>query len=255
LPNIVDEVQGIRKRKSDPQMGLFGEVEDSDSIQIRVDTEEAREWSEKEKMLYEKECLGFYITGHPLDVYNDLIKIYTNVNTADLIRKRGGDKVRLAGVAASIQEKRTRRDDVMALVKLEDRVGIVDVIVFPNTHSDCEHTIRSGEPFLVVGKVEKGDRSVKIVAEEVIPFAEVRERLAREVVIVFRSEVADSKAIRDIKELLIQHRGPKKVKMKYILNGSTEIIIDLPEEFAVSPSSDLAIALKNRLGYDSFDIR
>ncbi len=254
FPELMEKVQLMKKKEADPQMGLFGEKAPADIIRLEIDLEGVRDWSEKEKMLYEKESLGFYITGHPLDQHDALLSDVNVETTSSLQHRHQGERVTVAGVVNNLREKRTRRDEVMAIVFFEDREGIVEVIVFPNLYGVSDHIIKSADPFFVSGRVERDDKSVKIVAEDIVQINEGKERLSREVHITLDSSRVKSEDVAEISKLFMKHRGDKRSRINYILDGTLLVVIDLSEDYSLAPTPTFAEDLKNKLGYDAFDL-
>jgi DNA polymerase-3 subunit alpha len=254
FPELMEKIQLMKKKEAGPQMGLFGKMDDADIVSLNIDTGTVRDWSEKEKMLYEKESLGFYITGHPLDQHRELFDEVSVSTTSSLQDKRQGEKVTIAGVANKVREKRTRRDELMGFVFIEDREGIVEVIVFPNLYKESEPIVKSTDPFFIIGRVERDDKSVKIIAEEIVPIDEGKEKLSKEIHIILDSKIITKEDVSEISKLFLKHRGEKKSRIKYILDNTFLIIIELPEDYSLTPSPAFAKELKNKLGYDAFDL-
>jgi DNA polymerase-3 subunit alpha len=254
FPEVMEKIQIIKKKEAGPQMGLFGKKADTDLISLKIDSDTVRDWSEKEKMLYEKESLGFYITGHPLEQHTELFDELRIDTTSSLQEKKQGEKVTVAGVANRVQEKRTRRDELMAVMLLEDMEGIVEVIVFPNIYRESEQYIKSSDPFFVSGRLERDDKSVKIIAEDIVHIDDGKEKLTSDLNIILDSKRIKKEDVSDISMLFTKHRGRKRSRIKYILDDTLMVIIDLPEDFSLSPTQTFASDLKKKLGYDAFDL-
>ena len=136
LDEALDYGQRIQREKNDPQMGLF----DVSNAQVEINRPslpDIEEWEEKEKLAYEKESLGFYISGHPLNRYDKILDKFTTTDTLTL--KESPDKcgVRIGGMVRSNKTIRTKKGDPMSFILLEDRSGSVEVIVFPAVYETC----------------------------------------------------------------------------------------------------------------------
>ena len=130
----MDVGQKMQREKESAQVSLFGAAEivrgnGAGGSQLP----DVPEWTSRELLGYEKEALGFYITGHPLDRYGDEIRKFTSITTATLSERPDKSEVKLCGIVASLSEKMTKRGDRMAFFSLEDRTGSVEVMVFPDT--------------------------------------------------------------------------------------------------------------------------
>jgi DNA polymerase-3 subunit alpha len=254
LPDALDAIQKMKKRNSGPQMGLFGGGKKDDGIRIPL-SEEGMRLSEKEKMKYEKEALGFYITGHPLDQISDLINTYGNVTTSSLVHRKNGTVVQIGGVTSSIQEKRTRKDERMGFLTFEDKEGLVDVVLFPDLYLEAEPLLSSSEPYFIVGRLEKDDRGAKIIAQQVIHHEDAMEKLSRNISIVLQGENVTRDNIQEIRKLFERFRGGKRSKIKLINKEGFEVVIELSDSYLINPSMKFAAELKEKLGYDAFDLR
>jgi DNA polymerase-3 subunit alpha len=124
------------------------------------------EWSAEDRLLYEKEVLGFYLSGHPLrGVWDQALRLGV-VGTAALATVEEGAKVLLCGLVSALREVNTKNGNRMGFATLEDVEGTVEVTVFPEPFRNGAAHLRSGGAVLVRGKVEGGPGSRKILAEE-----------------------------------------------------------------------------------------
>ena len=159
----------------------------------------ATPWTETERLAFEKETLGLYLSGHPMDRYMGELKAFGARSTAELAElpiaaptdngwTASGPKpiepdTSIGGIVAACRQLKTRKGDRMAVFTLEDSQGGVEVIAFPEAYQRASALIETGTMVLVRGKLERDDESVRILASEIVPIAAVRERLAREVAI------------------------------------------------------------------------
>jgi DNA polymerase-3 subunit alpha len=125
------------------------------------------EWPDDQRLAYEKEVLGFYVSGHPLARYADAIEALGITTTADLAAHGHGAKVALFGHVAVLKETATKSGNRMAFVTLEDMAGTVEVTVFPEPFKAAAPFLRSREPILVRGRVDDGDKGRVVLAEDV----------------------------------------------------------------------------------------
>jgi DNA polymerase III subunit alpha len=125
------------------------------------------EWDDDQRLAYEKEVLGFYVSGHPLARYRSLVDSLDVTATADLGAKSHGARVRLLGHAVGVKETATKSGNRMAFFTLEDMHGTVEVTVFPEPYKAAAPALGSGEPLLVRGRVDDGDKGRVILAEEI----------------------------------------------------------------------------------------
>jgi len=252
LPALLDEAQAEVRRRESGQFSLFGAPSD-DAPPARREGKAAptaASWSRSERLTFEKEALGFYITGHPLDSYAAEIALYANVTTAKLAHLKTGAEVKIGGIVTALKERITKKGEKMAHLTLEDLEGTVEVTVFPGAYSECRDIFASPEPIFLLGRVEAGDQAIKVLAEEVFRMENVRDRLARSVhfqILLDRMTEAD---VAELRKTILRHSGDRKGFLHLVRPGDYEAILSLPDGVGVAPSLELAHALRGRFGYD-----
>src|SRR5438132_8469246 len=125
------------------------------------------EWETDQRLAFEKEVLGFYISGHPLARYRGVVEPLGVTTSADLAAKGHGARVILFGLANGLKETSTKGGNRMAFFTLEDMEGTVEVTVFPEPFKTAAACLRSGEAVLVRGRVDDGDKGRVVLAEDV----------------------------------------------------------------------------------------
>src|SRR5438093_2296420 len=125
------------------------------------------EWEADQRLAFEKEVLGFYISGHPLARYREVVEPLGVTTSADLAAKGHGARVVLFGHATGLKETSTKGGNRMAFFTLEDMDGAVEVTVFPEPFKAAAACLRSGEAVLVRGRVDDGDKGRVVLAEDV----------------------------------------------------------------------------------------
>ncbi len=255
-----------REANSD-QQSLFGRMGDTaltDPPPIPV----VPEWSDKEMLRAEKEAIGIFLTGHPLDKFDrDLLRL-TNASTGTLSGRAHQEKVTVAGVIHTVKTKNSKKGDRYATFSLEDKEGVVEVIAWPEAYRRFETTIHGDEPVLITGALDKrdavatrgeeGDALVEgaeaarersqIIADEIRPLATVREQSVRQVHLqVSADSLTDERLVR-LRDTLAQHRGSCPAYLHVIVPGNSETVIELPENLRVVPSEAMLDAVENIFG-------
>ncbi len=142
---------------------------------------QASTWSQQEMLAAEKEILGFFITGHPLDRFARQIDRIVTCRSHELRSLPSQQKVTVAGVVQGLRLKNSKKGDRYATFFLEDRHGIVEVIAWPDTFRKHEALIAGGDPVCLSGKLEVSEERCQIVADELIRLEDARARAIREV--------------------------------------------------------------------------
>jgi DNA polymerase-3 subunit alpha len=130
------------------------------------------EWEPDQRLAYEKEVLGFYVSGHPLARFADVIDSLGITTSAELASRGHGARVRLFGHVAALKETATKSGNRMAFLTLEDMAGTVEVTVFPEPFRLAAPLLRAREPVVVTGRVDDGDKGRVVLAEEIRPLAD-----------------------------------------------------------------------------------
>ena len=234
---------------------------------------EAAPWTETEQLGFEKETLGLYWSGHPVDRYADALRLFGAKSMADLVDAQpaaesaaawgpGGRKpmeadTSVGGIIAACRQLKTRKGDKMAVFTLEDAVGGVEVVVFPEAYARAAPLIDSGTLVLVRGKLERDDETVRILATEIAALDSVRERLAREVSIHLKKP-ADRGMLESLGEVFSRHRGDRKVSFE-VETGTPgnrlRVRVEVSSQIRVQPSTALISEVERIVGAGSVELR
>ncbi|MBI2361414.1 MAG: DNA polymerase III subunit alpha, partial [Deltaproteobacteria bacterium] len=210
---------------------------------------EVEEWSAQESLGFEKESLGFYITGHPLDKYEREIRRMCSGTVAALKEKAANGEVKVGGAVTALRLRNTKKGERYASFQLEDRTGFVEVIVWPDLYRRCMETLVVDDPIVVQGRLEVGEERVQIIAGEVSPIAQAgREAPLRrkaeldssgedngQVVHLFvRGPEVTSEELLRLHDTLLAHPGPCPVYLHLVMPGQGETVIELPAHLRVA---------------------
>jgi DNA polymerase-3 subunit alpha len=230
------------------QMGLFA----PGSLPVRVAAPpalpEVPEWEQKERLRAERETIGFFITGHPLDKYERDLKRVANTTTAQLRSRTHQESVSVVGVIHTLKLKNSRKGDRYAAFNLEDRVGVVEVIAWPETYRRCEAAIHGDEPVVVTGSAEISEERCQIIADTVSPLVEARERGAKQVHFALHSESVGPESLQLLRNTLSQHRGSCNAFLHLLLPNRTETVIALPADLKVAPTERMVEDVERLFG-------
>ena len=165
-------------------------------------------WAEALQLAGEKEALGFYMSGHPLERFAAELKTFGAKRVAELTESM--PDVWTAGIVSGLRPLKTKKGDRMAVFMLDDVAGNLEVVVFPETFGKHGSVIEADAMVLVRGKFEKDDESARIVATELMPIAALKERTTKEVAIHLSVPPARPADVRALAELLSRHRGDRR---------------------------------------------
>ncbi len=229
LTDLVDSVQHEARNTLDGQMSLFAMAETADVMKIERSLPPAQDFSQKDLLAQEKEQLGVYITGHPLQEVADKVKRVSDCDTERLTDEdssyKQGQSVSIAGIITATKKMITKKGDQMAFVTLEDLYGDIEVIVFPKTFNNCRDFIVEDNIVVIKGKLDLKDESPKILAESLEPLSEYKGGAAKQtapakmVKIIIPKEFSDEDGLKEYRKLARAHRGEMPVAIMCMSTG------------------------------------
>jgi DNA polymerase-3 subunit alpha len=201
---------------------------------------EIPEWDEKERLSLEKESLGFYMTGHPLDKFEDILKRFTNADTLSLKEKNDGQSVRIGGIVRNIKMIRDKKGDTMAFITTEDMHGTVETTVFSSLYAEVRDLLSDDSPILIEGELQKSDEnSVKIVADVIRSMSKIGELPAESIHIRLDMTRTDRDALVRLHDIIKKHPGTSAGYIHLLNPSSAEITLALSDELKVKADAEL----------------
>ncbi len=251
LEEAMEVGQKVQREKAQGQESLFGTEEIiSHKGNGYGKLPDLDEWPENILLGYEKECLGFYITGHPLARHSDAIKRFATCDTAGLSERADKEEVRVCGIVAGLKELTTKKGDRMAFVTLEDLSGFVEMVVFPETYQAGMELLKGEEPILVYGSLDVGEESCKLMANEILALSEVKERMTKRVHFRLTTPGLDEGQLKSLRDIIGRHQGSCDAVLHLIIPNRSETIIGLPENLKVSANDQIMDDAEKLFGYN-----
>jgi DNA polymerase-3 subunit alpha len=210
-------------------------------------------WPDTQQLAFEKESLGFYMSGHPLERFAEELKTFGAQRIAELTGSLAD--VWVGGIVSGLRPLKTKRGDRMAVFMLDDIAGGLEVVVFPETFGKCGHLITSDAMLLVRGKLEKDEETARLVATELQPISLLKERTTREVVIHLKASSRNT--MEALAELLSRHRGDRRVSLELDVkhNGDPPLRVRADVAQRVRPSEKLVEEVEQLCGSGSVVLR
>jgi DNA polymerase-3 subunit alpha len=215
---------------------------------------EAEEWLPRELLAFEKESLGFYISGHPLDRFSGELKRFANSTTASCFERGPGAEVIVGGVVCEYQERMTKSGSgKFAFFKLEDQQGQVEFHVSTSRLHEFRETLTCGEPLLVVGQVDTPFGEGDSVRERLRFFeakrlASIRSERSSQMDIRLEVERTTPEGLVTLEKLLRQYPGTCKTRLMLRIPKRSETVLDLGEDYKVAPSDELLARIEQIFG-------
>jgi DNA polymerase-3 subunit alpha len=240
LEDAMEVGQKVQREKAAGQESLFG----TDEIVSHRGNgygklPEIDEWPEKILLGFEKEALGFYITGHPLARHLATLKRFATCDTSGLGDRADKEEVRIGGMVAALKELITKKGDRMAFVTLEDLSGSVEMVVFPEVYQASAELLKSDTPLLVSGTLDVGEETCKLMAREIVSLQEVNQRQTSRVHFRLTTLGLDEEQLRALREIMVRHRGECDPMLHLVIPDRSETIFRLPATLKVSASDEI----------------
>ncbi|MBR4207423.1 MAG: DNA polymerase III subunit alpha [Lachnospiraceae bacterium] len=261
LPEMLSKAAAERKKSLSGQMSLFDLVDEEEKKKLEIPVpKDIGEYRKEELLLMEKEVLGIYLSGHPLEDFTGLWKDLITNNTADLILKEDeetglsivgvedGKEAVLGGVVSSVKVKYTKKGDAMAFMTLEDLSGQAEMIIFPRVYERYRALISEDRKLVIKGRTScEEDKDAKIIVDEI---AEM-ELIPRILWLQFEDGEAFSEKKEELAGLLVKAAGNDSVKV-YLKDK--KLAITLEDDIKVRADSSLTEKLAGRIGKENVKV-
>ncbi|HEX9756616.1 MAG TPA: DNA polymerase III subunit alpha [Nitrospiria bacterium] len=237
MEKTIEEGGKFQEEKERGQMSIFGGPSPLPPRDFsNAQGSQLEEWDDATLLRYEKEILGFYITGHPLAERKDEIKRLASHAMEQLGDLRDGSEVRLVGILIHRKIATTKKGDKMAYVRLEDLTGSLEVIVFPDLYKTCSDVLTTDAPLLVVGNLDNGEKGLRLKATKLDSLNKIKTRLASKVEIQINADQTQSQDLQNLKNILSKYRGGCDVFLKFSSTHQGESVIAIPSDLRVTPT-------------------
>src|SRR5262249_9086680 len=211
LDRLLDHGSRHQKDRDQGQSRLFGgETDSTEEIDDAV-LPKLRPWTETEALNFEKEALGLFMSGHPLQRYNEALAATGARRVSELIQSEPDCAV--AGIVSGTRALKTKRGDRMAVFSLEDELGKLEAVVFPEAFAKYGGLVVDDAMLVARGKYERDEESSRLVVAELTPLDVVRDRAVREVEIRLDAAGLGRTAMSDLASVLDRHPGDRRVSV------------------------------------------
>lgn len=217
---LMESIQGQKKNNVEGQISLFDTIDDSENIIGNI-YPDINEYPKKNMLSMEKEMLGLYISGHPLEEYKSELQASVTITTAELTPENeeeaqdiernselDGKRVIMGGIIVSVKQKTTKTNNMMAFVELEDLYGTLEIIVFPKIYDRFKSLLVQDTIVLVEGRIsQKEEEAAKIICDAVRP---LKKYAGRKLYIRINTGQQPD-IIEQLKKVLIEYKGAQPV--------------------------------------------
>ncbi len=206
-----------QKNHTHGQSGLFG-LESSSPVQDNLP--DSTPWTHATLLAHEKEAVGFYITGHPLEDYQEILTGVGGIKATGLQTQMNGTILSMGGIVTALQVRTTKKGSRFALMRLEDETGSVKCVMWPEVFSRHSAVMADDIPVLLTGKLElTDDGAASIIVDQVEKLSDVLQRKARAIVISFTARELSHSRVEDVFRVLGAHKGECDVYIELALES------------------------------------
>ena len=252
---MIDGIQKERKNEIAGQMSLFDFMSEEDKKSFEISFPKVEDFKNEEKLAMEKEVLGIYISGHPLDEFRDALERQITAVSSDFTIDPETNKAKakdlhnyiVGGIISEKTVKITRNNQQMAFITLEDLRGTVEIIVFPRDYKIYQNYLAEDTKVFIVGRAQVSEESAKLVCSKVIPF----DQIPREVWIQFENKDEYFKENESLIKILQSHKGTTPV---VIYCKEEKVVKRLSLMFSVNDDEEFIEELHGKYGFGNVKV-
>ncbi|MCZ2824847.1 MULTISPECIES: DNA polymerase III subunit alpha [unclassified Modestobacter] len=249
--NAVDQAMGVKRKEAEGQFDLFGSFGETaedpfgSSLDIAIPT---ADWSKSEKLVFERDMLGLYVSDHPLHGVEHVLTSHADTALAEIIAGgvEDGANVTIAGILTAVGPRTNKQGAPWAIATIEDLEAGLEVLFFPKTWAQVQDKVVRDQIVVVKGRISRRDDTPSLFASEVyVP--EVTDGPRGPVLVSMPAARCTPPVVERLREVLGSHPGTTEVQLK-LLNGGRETVLRLDQGLRVQPSTALMGDIKALLG-------
>ncbi|MFI8479707.1 DNA polymerase III subunit alpha [Pseudomonas sp. NPDC078700] len=250
MEEAVQAAEQTARSHDSGHMDLFGGVFADEEQDVYVNHLKARELTLKERLKGEKDTLGLYLTGHPIDEYEGEVRRFARQRIIDL--KPARDTQTVAGLIVNLRVMKNKKGDKMGFITLDDRSGRIEASLFADAFASNQALLQSDALVVVEGEVSNDDFSggLRLRAKRVMSLEEARTGLADSLRLKIASDALKGDKLRWLADLCSRHRGVCPITMDYS-STDAKALLQFGEGWRINPADSLIQALRDQFGKDN----
>jgi DNA polymerase III subunit alpha len=255
LDSAIEHGQRAQRDRLTGQKGLFSGGAAFAASQPEPAPPDAPEWAPDQLLAFEKETIGFYVSGHPLDRYAADLKRHSKKTIAELVGEGQSVECKVAGIVVDCRQRRTKKGDLMAVFNLEDLSATVEAVVFPKDYAKYEQYLIADTPILVGGRFEvEEENRCKIICSEIQPLHGFKERNARSLYIKAPIRKLSPETAGELHRLFEANRGETGVELELFNPHDFRVTIQSADFVKVKASPELVRRIEDLCGSGSVQL-
>ena len=251
LDKAIERAQGVQRDAESGQHGLFGVFQQEEVREDNNKLADIPDWDEHLRLASEKEILGFFITGHPLEKYRDKIEDFRALSTEEITALKnstGKDEICASGIIANVRVLKSKKGEFYAQATFEDMSGSVDMLVFPEAYRRLQDKVKLEVPVLVRGgvRIEEGSNP-KLTVSDIIALEEAKPKLPRSIRVRVPVESATDNTVDALHTLFTERKGEAKVLFDVERQGDFMVVMEA-EGYNVQPDRNFIARVEELCG-------
>ncbi|KAA0874677.1 DNA polymerase III subunit alpha [Nitrincola tapanii] len=251
IPSALQAADQAARNQDAGMFDLFGEVEAEMPTDPYLEFAQAREWSDKERLQGEKDTLGLYVTGHPIDEYEQELSRLINKRLVDIQPQRGRAQ-KMAGLVVDLRLKKSKKGDNLCFVTLDDRTARIDVTLFGDVYDQARQLVHKDAVLIIEGEVAQDDYNggLKVRAHTVMNVTQARARHAARIEISAQPSQLSRRVLQHLAQQLsasAPHTEALPIALRY-RREDAEGVLHFGEVWRLEPSDDALIQLRSEFG-------
>jgi len=230
------------------QSSLFSS-EISISSSIPLEYNDLNQWTDDERLSYEKEVIGFYLTGNPLKKHESDLKEFSNINLVSLPNKLPKE-IKIGGIPTSINKRYDKKNRIWAILNIDSILGKAEVFVFSDVYDKYNNLLNEEKPIFIIGTPSNrmdGDSILKFIAKDIYSLEGIREKISRNINIKINKKIKENNSLDYIKDIATNNKGRCNIILHLESNNGIFDIIK-SRRYTISPSIDVLSLLRDRFG-------
>ncbi|MDO5034346.1 MAG: DNA polymerase III subunit alpha [Actinomycetaceae bacterium] len=246
----VESAVKLKRNESIGQFDLFGAMGEASASVLQVEIPDLPEWSKREKLQFERDMLGLYVSDHPLSGIHRALSRYQDSTIGHIVHGEGSldnQNVKIAGLVTKVDVKTTRKGELWAIVTVEDLSGSIDVLFFPRSYESISHVLATDLVVQVEGRVKERESERTINGMSMTPL-DLGDDGSVPVVLELPIHRCTQPVLTDLKNILSNYPGASPVQLRITKPGEPAILVEFDPSFNVDSNTSFFADLKATLG-------
>jgi DNA polymerase-3 subunit alpha len=255
IDHVLGRAASVQQDKARGQVSLFGAF-DSEPAPPPSKAPHVPEWPASQRLAFEKELLGFYVTGHPLAQHGDILERYELTPTSKALELTDRQMVRAGGIVTALRNTVTKAEQKpMASFILEDMEGSIEVVAFPDCYAKYGKHLQTDAAVYVCGSMNSRDEKPKIAAQEILPIQEVRVRQTKQVHVRLQAAHTTEATLQELSAVLEKHGGRTPVLLVIEYPSGELVFLDTNQHFCIAPTAEFIREIEALLGEETVFVK